>query len=110
MKTQLEVIAHFRQVWQESTEQARREAFAADPATGGNPQLCHNWGNAGAKQAWAEHYARTKGNHAKEHAMCNVIEHAEHVARNEHGQYLWCDACQGRIHSNTAQLEIFSLA
>lgn len=78
-----------------SIEQARSEARLADPATDGNPTLCHNWGNADARAAWQRHHDRTNGAEAKTRQSAAIIHHRAHLAANEAGNYLWCPFCQG---------------
>ncbi len=58
MKTLLEISNQetriYRLLWQTSTSMIKQ----ADPATGGNLMLCHNWGNAEARLFLEKHNDR----------------------------------------------------
>lgn len=79
------------------TERLRAEIGAADPRIGVQPLtflLAHNWGNEDAQALLATQYnpERRKAMTWFEREMSKV-NHAEHVALNEAGNYRWCTLC-----------------
>lgn len=47
-----------RRAWRRFISRTTKLAAAADPATGGNESLVHNWGNQEARRIWAEGWKR----------------------------------------------------
>jgi hypothetical protein len=52
MKTTSEIYQQWERISAKIQEAAREEAKKADPDTGGNEMLVHNWGNPEARKAY----------------------------------------------------------
>lgn len=56
-----ELLRHLdrrHRAWRRFMSSATKLAAIADPRTGGNETLCHNWGNAESRAAWAAGWRR----------------------------------------------------
>lgn len=56
-----ELLRHLERrhrAWRRFLTRTRRLAALADPRTGGNETLCHNWGNAQARAVWLAGWRR----------------------------------------------------
>ena len=62
------------------------------PATGGNHQLVHNWGNDEAKAIW--HHSQRAWASISE-AFDRAAAAAEHRNHSEEFKPLWCKHCMG---------------
>lgn len=47
-----------RRAWRRFISRTTKLAAIADPRTGGNENLVHNWGNEAARQVWANGWKR----------------------------------------------------
>lgn len=88
------LYADYCERFRASCERARTEARAADPATDGNPTLCHNWGNEEARAAWQAHHDRNAKDYTETRRAMAAERHTEHIREGRAGLYLWCEHCQ----------------
>ena len=93
------LYANYTERFRASCERARAEAHAADPATDGNPTLCHNWGNPEARAAWQAHHERNAADYIATKRAIAAELHAEHIREGKNGNYLWCTHCQTDQHT-----------
>ena len=91
MKSTRQIYDQHARIYRALTERARRRARAAHPDTDGSPHLTLNWGNAGAKAAWAAHATAAAQVDAIYHRLYYAAEHREHHARGF--RPLWCAEC-----------------
>jgi len=90
MKTTTELYDQHQRMFKKTCELATRFANEADPRTGGDALLIHNWGNEVSKQVWARYEARWPKMRAIFERLYNEAEHRRHS--NEF-RPLWCKHC-----------------
>jgi hypothetical protein len=92
MKTATQIYQQNERIYRKSCMLAVKQAKAADPSTGGNGLMVHNWGNAEAKAAWAKHEQRSHKTQAAFDRLYNAAEH--NYNHGDHFRPMWCALCQ----------------
>lgn len=59
-KTCGQVYDQHARIFSAMRRRATRRAAAADPRTGGNENLVHNWGNRAAQEVWEAHWRQVR--------------------------------------------------
>lgn len=91
MKTRAEIYGQWQRMFAALMRRGIRLAKKADPATGGNDCLVHNWGNDAARNAWRQTWDLERAVRA---IYSRLYDAAEHRTHGPTFKPLWCDACQ----------------
>lgn len=89
-KTTSQIYQMQTRMYRNLAERTRRLAARADPATGGNSLLIHNWGNAAARAVKAKADARWSHLSA---LLDRMYDEAEHRRHGPDFRPLWCRMC-----------------
>ena len=68
--------ARRNRAWQSFIARTTRLAALADPRTGGNENLCRNWGNEESKRIWSDAWERWRSYSNRIDARHNALRQA----------------------------------
>ena len=94
MRTTTDVYSNYRKLGERLWAKYKSRMRDAHPATGGSPDLVHNWGNDEAKTIQLQYNRRSTALIKRGRREYN---RAEHFGDRTHtgGRYLWCPLCRG---------------